>query len=97
MASQKYAKSYFQKPHLINTVLPKYADYIAAQLKEYIKEVGADNSTVVALSGVGSLFGFQKVKDIVDKHHGKIEVVSVPGSTKFTVNLPIATIDGEKN
>ena len=67
MASQKYAKSYFQKPHLINTVLPKYADYIAAQLKEYIKEAGADNSTVVALSGVGSLFGFQKVKDIVDK------------------------------
>lgn len=32
LASQKYAKSYFQKPQLINTLLPKYAEYIAAQL-----------------------------------------------------------------
>lgn len=47
--------------------------------------------------GEGTGLGLSIIKDIVDKHHGKIEVVSVPGSTKFTVNLPIATIDGEKN
>ena len=28
LSSQRYAKSYFQKPHLLATVLPKYLDYI---------------------------------------------------------------------
>lgn len=67
MAGQKYAQSYFKKPHLINTVLPKYAQYIEAQFRAHVTELEADNNTVVALSGVGSLFGFQKVKDIVDR------------------------------
>jgi hypothetical protein len=83
LASQKYAKSYFQKPQLINTLLPKYAEYIATQFKEHIEQAGADHSTVVAVSGVGSLFGFQKVKDIVDKLapmvHGRL-LVFFPGS-----------------
>nr|WP_243888236.1 BREX protein BrxB domain-containing protein [Shewanella algae] len=48
-------------------MLPKYAEYIAAEFKAFTDNAGADNNTVVALSGVGSLFGFQKVKDIVDK------------------------------
>lgn len=67
MASQKYAKSYFQKPELINTLLPKYIAYLAGRFESFISENNIDNDTVVVLSGVGSVFGFQKVKDLVDK------------------------------
>jgi hypothetical protein len=66
MASQRYAKSYFEKPHLLPTLLPRYLPYITNEFQAMLakKETGPD--TVVALKGVGSLFGFLKVKDLVD-------------------------------
>ncbi len=67
LASQRYAKSYFQKPHLLPTLLPKYLDYITEEFGASLEQQGADDNTVVALKGVGSLFGFLKVKDVVDK------------------------------
>ena len=51
----------------VATVLPKYLDYIVSDLERVLKEKNADNNTVVAVQGVGSLFGFLKVKDVVDK------------------------------
>lgn len=67
LASQRYAKSYFQKPHLLSTLLPKYLTFIADEFETFLKEsdIGADS--VVAIQGVGSLFGFLKVKEVVDK------------------------------
>lgn len=67
LTSQRYAKSYFQKPHLISTLLPKYLTFIADEFGSFIKENGIGIDSVVALKGVGSLFGFLKVKEVVDK------------------------------
>jgi hypothetical protein len=66
IASQRYAKSYFQNPHLLPTLLPRYLPYIAGEFQAMLekKQIGSD--TVVALKGVGSLFGFLKVKELVD-------------------------------
>jgi signal transduction histidine kinase len=40
-------------------------------------------------AGEGSGLGLDIVKKIIEKHEGKIEIDSVPGSTTFTVSLPI--------
>lgn len=67
LASQRYAKSYFEKPNLLLTLLPKYLTYIETEFAAFLQTKGANESFVVALKGVGSLFGFLKVKEVVDK------------------------------
>lgn len=67
LTSQRYARSYFQKPHLLSTLLPKYLEFITDEFANFlqINKIGSDS--VVAIKGVGSLFGFLKVKEVVDK------------------------------
>lgn len=67
LSGQRYAKKYFEKPHLLTSLLPKYLEYIIQQFRQMLTEKNAGNNTVVALKGVGALFGFLKVKDVVDK------------------------------
>lgn len=83
LSSQRYAKSYFQKPHLLATLLPKYMDYLRDEFESFLhqKDIGVDH--VVALKGVGSLFGFLKVKEVVDNLAPMFEgrlLVFFPGS-----------------
>ena len=67
LTTQRYATSYFQKPHLLPTLLPKYLTFITDSFAQFLQrhDIGAD--TVVALQGVGSLFGFLKVKEVIDQ------------------------------
>lgn len=67
LASQRYAQSYFQKPHLLSTLLPKYLAFITEEFETFLQEKGAGEESVVAVKGVASLFGFLKVKEVVDK------------------------------
>ncbi|CAO1669179.1 BREX protein BrxB domain-containing protein [Salinicola sp. NYA28a] len=83
LSSQRYAKSYFQKPHLLATVLPKYLDYIVNEFERFLDSRNIDENAVVAIQGVGSLFGFLKVKDVVDKLAPRVPgrlLVFFPGS-----------------
>jgi hypothetical protein len=67
LASQRYARSYFQEPHLLSTLLPKYLAFIADEFENFLQENDTGANSVVAIQGVGSLFGFLKVKEVVDK------------------------------
>ena len=83
LSSQKYAKSYYQKPHLLTTLLPKYLTYISQEFEKYIENNQVNSNAVVALKGVGSLFGFLKIKDIVDTLSPLVQgrlLVFFPGS-----------------
>lgn len=83
LSSQKYAKSYYQKPHLLTTLLPKYLSYISTEFEGFIQKNEIDSNAVVALQGVGSLFGFLKIKDVVDTLSPLIQgrlLVMFPGS-----------------
>ena len=67
LASQRYATKYFQQPHLLSTLLPRYLAYISDEFEKFLHENDIGAHSVVAIQGVGSLFGLLKVKDVVDK------------------------------
>lgn len=83
MSQQRYAKSYFDKPNLLTNVSGKYLDFIYKDFTEFLSRNNVDDNTVVALQGVGSLFGFLRVKDVVDKVAPEVRgrlLVFFPGS-----------------
>jgi hypothetical protein len=83
LASQRYAKSYFQKPYLLSTLLPKYLAFITEELAIFLRENEIGKDSVVAITGVGSLFGFQKVKEVVDQFAPLVKgrlLIFFPGS-----------------
>jgi len=67
LSGQRYAKSYFKKPQLLSTILPSYLTFIKQEFETFLKANAVNGETVVALKGVGSLFGFLKVREVVDK------------------------------
>lgn len=83
LSSQRYAKKYFAQPNLLKPLLPKYLPYIADQFASFLATVEEQGNTVIALKGVGSLFGFVKVKEVVDQIAPKVKgrlLVFFPGS-----------------
>ena len=67
MNSQKYAKSYYNNPKLLSNIIHKYCEYIEDKFKIFIENENVTEEDVVAISGVGSIFGFIKVRDLVDR------------------------------
>jgi hypothetical protein len=66
LSGQRYKKSYFKKPELISVLLPQYLEFIKKEFDCFVQAQKITDNTVVALKGVGSLFGFVKVKEVVD-------------------------------
>ena len=67
LCGQKYAQSYFKKPNLLPTIYPNFLEHIIEGFKRFLEENQADETYVVAVKGVGALFGFLKVKEVVEK------------------------------
>ena len=83
LTNQRYAKSYFKKPELLSTLLPKYLEFITQEFENFLQAKAVNYNTVVALKGVGSLFGFIKVKKVVDTFAPLVKgrlLVFFPGS-----------------
>ena len=83
LTGQRYVESYYRKPELLRTLLPKYLEHIAERFNQLLKANGADTNSVVALQGVGSLFGLLKVKSVVEKLAPLVDgrlVVFFPGT-----------------
>lgn len=83
LASQRYAKSYFEKPSLLATIYPRYLEHLASDFERRKSELDSPSNSVIAISGVGSLFGLLKVKDVVDRLAPMVSgrlVIFFPGS-----------------
>lgn len=83
LAAQRYAQKYFASPELLANLLPKYLGFLGERFAEFLDQTGADANTVVAVHGVGSVFGLGKVKDVVDLFAPQVQgrlLVFFPGS-----------------
>lgn len=83
LAKQRYAKKYFQQPYLLNGLMHRYLAYIKQEFEKFLEANAVTERSVVALMGVGSLFDFLKVKDVVEELAPLVEgrlLVFFPGS-----------------
>ena len=82
MANAEYRDAYFEQPEDLGLKLEgEFLDYVVAPLRERLR--AADVNTVVAVTGVASLYGFAKVSDVVRAVEPDIAgrlVVFFPGS-----------------
>ena len=63
MARHDYREAYFEDPAAMELALSDFADAVAARVEDSLREAGAE--TVVALCGLGSLFGLVHVSELV--------------------------------
>jgi hypothetical protein len=62
MAENQYREEYFRAPHTIQLALGDFAAYLADRVRQELQAADADENTVVALLGAGSLFGLGPVR-----------------------------------
>jgi hypothetical protein len=82
MAAAEYRDSYFEIPEDLEMKLEgEFLDHVAGLLREQLQS--GDEETVVALTGVASLYGFASVSEVIREVepdvHGRL-VVFFPGS-----------------
>lgn len=83
MMANTAAEKCFARPELFNSIIHTFKNSIIAEFKAFIKNTKPGKSDVVALTGIGSLFGFLKVKDFVEGISSTVPgrlVVFFPGS-----------------
>jgi hypothetical protein len=84
LAGDEYREAYFENP---DDLAPKLAssefpDYLAARIRSVLAADDVTETTVVAVSGVGAIFGFAKLSEVLSKIEGDIRgrlVVFFPG------------------
>ena len=67
LQTMEYAERYFARPEFLTRAHPLYLEYLVAQFAAFAKTRDLGDQYVVALTGVGSLFGILRVRDLVDQ------------------------------
>lgn len=81
IAAQEYRESFFECPEDIEPLLPQFEQELAARVSDEL--VAGDENSVVAIYGVGSLFGSASVSGLCHKVASSIKgrlVVFFPGA-----------------
>jgi len=65
MAEQEYRESYFQSPEDLELLLPQFRSDLNEQLASVLNKPEANEHCVVALSGLGCLFGLLRVSELI--------------------------------
>jgi hypothetical protein len=58
MAQHEYREAYFEQPEDMDLALKDFASFVSQQIVEALTEPNVGANTVVAISGLASLFGF---------------------------------------
>jgi hypothetical protein len=96
MAAAEYRDAYFESPEDLDLKLEgEFLDHVAAPLRELLRE--ADENTVVAVTGVASLYGFARVSELIRSVEPDIRgrlLVFFPGSRDATTYRLLDARDG---
>ncbi len=66
MAAEEYREAYFESPDDLQLKLDsEFAEYVAARIRETLEKPEATRTSVVAIFGVGALFGFTRASRIL--------------------------------
>jgi len=82
MAGHRYREAYFEDPEAMELALGDFAQSVVSHVREALTAPDADVNTVVAVSGVGSLFGLARASDIIERSKSAIRgrlLVFFPG------------------
>lgn len=84
IATEEYAEEFFAEPALLQDLLPdEFVTFLTKRFAEEMEALPANENTVVALLGTGTLFGFAKIKDVIDEFAPHVRgrlLVFFPGS-----------------
>jgi hypothetical protein len=83
MARDEYRDAYFESPRDLELKLEtEFAEFVAERLRAVLTTPSSDENSVVAVFGIGSLFGFTRVSNVLrlveDDIRGRL-VVLFPG------------------
>ncbi len=84
MATAEYRDAYFQSPEDLQLKLEsEFAEYVAGKVRFVLEQPGVTKTSVVAVFGVGALFGFTRVSRVLKLLEPSIRgrlVVFFPGT-----------------
>ena len=67
MANHEYRDSYFERPEDMDLALGDFADSVTNQVIQVLKDPNNDEDTMVAVLGLGSLFGLTRASELVSR------------------------------
>ena len=83
MAADDYRDEYFSSPEDLQLKLEaEFPEFVAARIREVLRDSEVTNNSVVAVIGVGTLFGFARISQVLKKVEADIKgrlVVFFPG------------------
>ncbi|MEI6433195.1 MAG: DUF1788 domain-containing protein, partial [bacterium] len=83
MTANRYCAAYFKEPELLTEATRKtFEEFVITTLRSELNGEDADGNTVVAISGVASMFGFTRTSAVVEGVVGSIRgrlLVFFPG------------------
>ncbi len=83
LGSDEYREAYFDSPEDLSMKLAsEFPEYVAERIRAELQRPDADENSVVAVIGAGSLFGFVRVSHVLKLIEGEIRgrlVVFFPG------------------
>lgn len=67
MAKHEYRDAYFESPEDMELELKGFESYAGDRVKDFLRTAEADTASVMALSGLGSMFGLLRVSSLIEQ------------------------------